>query len=195
MVEDVKRKKKVAPKEPKKQNKVLAIAGRVGIVLGVTILALVIGLYSMLWICCHGPSEKARDLFVGTFLETGALKWIPGLYFSEEEIKEITGNNSREHLDAEVDTDLIQIPDGDGDSEGDEGNSESQYNDNFDENGVQIIEVNGLTFSGKLMIVKDPSKVSVATIYPWSGWDKDKYGVTLDVLVQNAGAIAGREPS
>lgn len=191
MVEDVKRKKKVVTKEPKKQNKALAIAGRVGIVLGVTILALVIGLYSMLWICCHGPSEKARDLFVGTFLETGALKWIPGLYFSKEEIKEITGNNSREHLDAEVDTDLIQIPDGDGDSEGDEGNSESQYNDNFDENGVQIIEVNGLTFSGKLMIVKDPSKVSVATIYPWSGWDKDKYGETLDVLVQNAGAIAG----
>lgn len=191
MVEDVKRKKKVVTKEPKKQNKALAIAGRVGIVLGVTILALVIGLYSMLWICCHGPSEKARDLFVGTFLETGALKWIPGLYFSEEEIKEITGNNSREHLDAEVDTDLIQIPDGDGDSEGDEGNNESQYNDNFDENGIQIIEVNGLTFSGKLMIVKDPSKVSVATIYPWSGWDKDKYGETLDVLVQNAGAIAG----
>ena len=190
MVEEVKRKKRIPAKEPKKQNKVLSIVGKVGIVFGVSILALVVGLYFMLWICCHGPSEKARDLFVGTFLETGALKWIPGLYFSDEEIEKITGNNSREHLDAEVDTDLIQIPDGDKDDD-DENNTESLYNDNFDENGIQIIEVNGLTYSGKLMIVKDPSKVSVATIYPWSGWDKDKYGETLDVLVQNAGAIAG----
>lgn len=189
MVEEVKRKKKNLPKEPKKQNKILTIVGRVGIVLGTTILALVIGLYAMLWICCHGPSEKARDLFVGTFLETGALKFIPGLYFSDEEIEKITNNNSREHLDAEVDTDLIQIPTDDEDGEGDD--TQSEYNDNFDENGVQIIPINGLTYSGKLMIIKDPSKVSVATIYPWSDWNKSKYGVTLDVLVQNAGAIAG----
>lgn len=41
------------------------------------------------------------------------------------------------------------------------------------------------------MMIKDPSKVSVATIYPWSDENKSKYGVTLGELVTNAGAIAG----
>lgn len=36
------------------------------------------------------------------------------------------------------------------------------------------------------MIVKDPSRISLATIYPWR-----EYGVTLDTLVTSNGAIAG----
>ncbi len=180
------------PKRKKKKpaNKVLKIVGRTMAVLGTTVAALVIGLYGMLWICCHGPSEAARDLFVGTFLETGALKFVPSLYFSKEEIKEITSNNSREHIDTDVNPDLIEIPtNGDDNNNDDENNSE--YNDNFDENGVQIIEVSGLTYAGKLMIIKDPSKVSVATIYPWSDDNKSKYGATLDQLVSSSNAIGG----
>lgn len=180
-----------APKRKKrntKGKKIARVIGRVGAVIGTTLAALVIGLYGMLWICCHGPSESARDLFVGTFLETGALKFVPSLYFSKEEIKEITNNNSREHIDAEVDTNLIDIPDNDSE---DDNNDNSEYQDNFDENGIEIIEISGLTYSGKLMIIKDPSKVSVATIYPWSDDNKSKYGVTLDELVESFGAIAG----
>lgn len=184
------------PKRKKKKttNKVLTIVGRALAVLGATVLALVIGLYGMLWICCHGPSESARDLFVGTFLETGALKFVPSLYFSKEEIKEITSNNSREHLDEDVNTELIDIPDKDNDNDANQGNDNPDkpgYNNNFDENGVEIIEIAGLTYAGKLMIIKDPSKVSVATIYPWSDDNKSKYGVTLDKLVSDANAIGG----
>ena len=180
------------PKRKKKKttNKVTQIVGRVLAVLGTTVLALVIGLYGMLCICCHGPSEAARDLFVGTFLETGALKFVPSLYFSKEEIKQITSNNSREHLDEDVDQDLIDIPDKDKPENPDKP-EDPDNKDNFDENGVEIIEIAGLTYAGKLMIIKDPSKVSVATIYPWSDDNKSKYGVTLDKLVSGANAIGG----
>ena len=177
-------------KKKNKQNQVLTIVGRTMSVIGVTLLAVVIGLYGILWICCHGPSKSARDLFVGTFLETGALKFVPSIYFSKAEIEEITGNNSREHLDEEVDTDIIEIPDSDDEENGEVDNG-SEHQDNWDENGIQVIEIAGLTYSGTLMIVKDPSKVSVATIYPWSNDNKDKFGVTLDQLVSGAGAIAG----
>lgn len=181
--------KRVTRKKKKETNKALVIAGRVGIVLGITVLALVLGLYLMLLICCKGPSKSAQNLFVSTFLETGALKFVPSLYFSEKEIEEIVGSNSREQIDDDVDPGLIEIP-SDGDNDNDN-NNDNEYNDNFDENGIQIIEVSGLTFSGKLMVVKDPSKVCVGTIYPWSDDNKSKYGVTLDELVKNSGAIAG----
>lgn len=181
--------KRVTRKKKKETNKALVIAGRVGIVLGITVLSLVLGLYFMLLICCKGPSKSAQNLFVSTFLETGALKFVPSLYFSEKEIEEIVGSNSREQIDDDVDPGLIEIP-SDGDNDNDN-NNDNEYNDNFDENGIQIIEVSGLTFSGKLMVVKDPSKVCVGTIYPWSDDNKSKYGVTLDELVKNSGAIAG----
>lgn len=181
--------KRVTRKKKKETNKALVIAGRVGIVLGITVLSLVLGLYFMLLICCKGPSKSAQNLFVSTFLETGALKFVPSLYFSEKEIEEIVGSNSREQIDDDVDPGLIEIP-SDGDNDNDS-NNENEYNDNFDENGIQIIEVSGLTFSGKLMVVKDPSKVCVGTIYPWSDDNKSKYGVTLDELVKKSGAIAG----
>lgn len=180
--------KRVTRKKKKETNKALVIAGRVGIVLGITVVALVLGLYLMLLICCKGPSKSAQNLFVSTFLETGALKFVPSLYFSEKEIEEIVGSNSREQIDDDVDPGLIDIPGG---NEDENNNKDNEYNDNFDENGIQIIEVSGLTYSGKLMVVKDPSKVCVGTIYPWSDDNKSKYGVTLDELVKNSGAIAG----
>ena len=69
--------------------KVGRIIGRTMAVIGTTLAAVFISLYSMLWIFCHGPSKSARNLFVSTILETGALKFLAGWYFDDEEILEI----------------------------------------------------------------------------------------------------------
>ena len=87
--------------------KVGRIIGRTMAIIGRTLVAVFISLYSMLWIFCHGPSKSARNLFVSTILETGALKFLAGWYFDDEEILEITSNNNMIHNDNEVDTDLI----------------------------------------------------------------------------------------
>ncbi len=177
----------MAVKKKKKGSKVARVIGHTMAVIGSTLAVIFIGLYSTMWIICHGPSVAARDLFVGTIMETGAMKFLANWYFSKDEIVKITSNNSREHNDAEVNTDLIEIP-----SDVDDDNqNNNEYNDDFDENGVEVIEITGRFYSGKMMIIKDPSKVSVATIYPWSDDNKSKYGETLDNIVASAGAIAG----
>lgn len=51
---------------------------------------------------------------------------------------------------------------------------------------IEIVEIEGRSFFAALMIVKDPSRVSLATTYPWK-----EYGVPLDVLVEQSGAVAG----
>ena len=74
--------------------KVGRIIGRVMATIGTTLAAIFIALYSMLWIFCHGPSKSARNLFVSTILETGALKFLAGWYFDKDEILEITSKNN-----------------------------------------------------------------------------------------------------
>lgn len=172
----------------KKKNSVASVIGHIAAVIFATVLMIFLGAYFSIWIFCHGPSTAARDLFVGTFLETGALSFLPSWYFSKEEILEITGNNSMKHNDNEVDTNLIDIP---GDDDDPDKPADSEFQDNFDENGIEIINITGRSYTGKLMIVKDPSKVKLATIYPWSDDNKSKYGITLGELVSSAGAIAG----
>lgn len=183
--------KKDAPKSSKKRT-IGKIIGRGCAIIFSTIFMLFLILYGSMWIFCHGPSTAARDLFVSTMMETGALKFLTKWYFSKEEILEITNKNSMGKLEGDVDTSLIQIdPDKNTDEDDDDDDTELGYEDNFDENGIEIFTVTGRTYMGKVMIVKDPSKVSVGTIYPWSSFSKEKYGSTLDNLVKDNGAIAG----
>ena len=56
-----------------------------------------------LYSICHGPSETARDLFVSTILETGALKFLASWYFTEEEILALTTRNAMSQTMEEVD--------------------------------------------------------------------------------------------
>lgn len=174
-----------------RDRKVARWVWRVFAMLLTTVFMAFVGIYGALWIFCHGPSAAARDLFVSTILETGAMKFLAGWYFDKNEILEITSNNSMGVSDSEVDVDLIRIPSDGEKTDGDAAGEGTAYQDNFDENGIEIIKVTGRSYMGKIMIVKDPSKVRVATIYPWSSSSQEKGGLTLDELVSGSGAIAG----
>lgn len=147
------------------------------------------GLNYTLYSICRGPSDTARDLFVSTILETGALQFLASWYFSEEEILAITNRNAMAQTTEEVNPDLIVIKSGE-DVEGDGENAAEEEFD-FDENGIAIIELTGRAYMAKLMVVKDPSRVKVSTIYPWSDMNHSKNGVTLEELVKKTDAIAG----
>ncbi|MBP5281649.1 MAG: phosphodiester glycosidase family protein [Lachnospiraceae bacterium] len=148
-----------------------------------------VGANYALYSICRGPSETARDLFVSTILETGALKFLASWYFTDEEIMAITNRNAMSQTTEEVNTDLIVIANKGGESEESTQQAEEEFD--FDENGVCIIELTGRAYMAKLMIIKDPSRVKLSTIYPWSDMNHNKNGVTLEELVNKADAIAG----
>ena len=118
--------------------------------------------------------------FVTTILETGQLKFLASWFLSSEEIQEIVDKNSMKALNASVDTALIQV----GGSGSVNVGGESGEEDSGDP--IEIVEVAGANYTGTMMIVKDPARVSLATIYPWR-----EVGVPLDQLVASAGAIGG----
>ncbi len=152
---------------------------RIGLCLLTFLLAVVIILYVSLNMICSETYPSAQRMFVTTILETGQFKFLASLFLSSDEIQAIVDSNSMKELNAEVDTDLIQIGGSGNVNIGGTGGDTEQKD-------IEVIEVSGATYSGTLMIVKDPSRISLATIYPW----KD-VGITLDELVNSNGAIAG----
>lgn len=148
--------------------KALSIIGKVFSFLGITLGMVFIALVLTITLICHGPSESAKELFATTILETGQLKFLANVFLSKDELQKIVDKNSLQEMDDEVDKNLINT----------EGNKEKEL--------IEIHNVSGDGFEGTMMVVNDPSKISLATTYPWS-----EYGKELGVIVDEAGAIAG----
>lgn len=134
------------------------------------ILFLIINLYVMCLIFCYGPSKSARDIFVTTMLETGQMKFVVSLVMDDDSVQKIVDSNSMKTMDEEVDNDLIKVE------------------ENKNQPDIELKEISGNTFFAKMLIIKDPSRVKLASIYDGS-WKT--YGVTLDKLVNDNNAIAG----
>lgn len=168
-------------KNTKKENKPLKICLRVCLCILTFVAVTFAGAYFTLWTICHGPSKAARDLFVSTILETGQMKFLASWYFSEDEILAITDRNGMGKTEEDVNPDLIEIPTID----------ENNGNQEFDIDGIELVEISGRSFFAKLLIINDPSRVKLSTIYPWSDFNKSKYGETLEQLVQRGDYAAG----
>lgn len=142
--------------------------------------AVVVVLYLSLNMLCSDSFPHVQQTFVTTILETGQLKFLASWFLSPEEIQAIVDKNSMKEFNVEIDTNLISAG-----SFGslETGAGEVQADTQAD---IEIVEVAGSTYTGTMMIVKDPSRISLATIYPWK-----ERGVTLDKLVTDNGAIAG----
>ncbi len=145
------------------------------------VLALVLTVFISLSMICSSSFPAAQQMFVTTILETGQLKFLASVFLSPEQIQEIVDKNSMKDLNEAVDTDLIQIG-----STGSISMPDGTTDPTVPQKDIEIVEVSGATYYGTMMIVKDPSRVSLATIYPWRA-----EGVTLDTLVKDAGAIGG----
>lgn len=139
----------------------------------------VIVLFATLKMLCSDAFPNVQNTFVTTILETGQLKFLASWFLSPEEIQAIVDQNSMKAFNVQVDTNLIQ-PGSFGSVNVETGQVSEEMAD------IEIVEVAGGTFTGTMMIVKDPSRVSLATIYPWR-----EYGVTLDTLVKDNNAVGG----
>ena len=140
-----------------------------------TILLLLVVVAGSLKMICSDSNPSAQSKFVTTILETGKLKFLANMFASKNTIRRIIDSNKMEEFNEEIDSSLITIPDS-----GENGGTE-----NGDEKDIEVIDIPGPTYKGTLLIIKDPSRVSVATIYPWR-----EAGETLDVIANSAGAVA-----
>lgn len=105
----------------------------------------------------NGPSETARDKAVMSALQASAVKWAPGLFLTDDVVEQIKQNSTV------VNTDVRPIGDVGGE-DGDDPAKPDRWANAVD--GMYYETINGKTFKGYVLFIKDPSRVSVAT------WDK-----------------------
>ncbi len=165
-------------KERPKTN-VLSVIGKVLAFLMTFIVILAATVFIMMQIFCRG-STASRNTFITTILETGQLKFLASLCLSDEEIAEVVNANSMKDLtDTNVNEALISL----GNNTSGGGSSETPKSDE-----VEIEVIPGLTYKATMMIVHDPSRLSLATIYKGNDQWPDQ-GITLKQFIDNTGAI------
>lgn len=147
--------------------------GRILITILVTVIILVCGIYALMCVLVYGPSKKAGELFVMSVRETSAIGFLADWFYTPEEIEEITRNNSVKEATAVTDTSLVHtVPVTAQETEIPE---------------IEVLDVSGATYTGKLMIIRDPSRVFVGTVPVFGDGDGQK----VDVMCTRYDAVAG----
>ena len=160
--------------------KIKTIVFRFFLILFTVVFIAVSGLIGGILILEYGPSEKARDLFVVSVMETSAAKFLATAFLGEDKVNEILNANSLKTADMSTDTDLVVInpnvnknpsdnttsapSDTTGDSPSNiksiiPGSDEQEVDPDGD--GIDIVDIKGAAFKGKMMIVYDPTRVFV----------------------------------
>lgn len=163
-----------APEASKKARPRRRTAKRVALCVGTVLASVLIFFFSALAMVSYGPSPAARDLFVVSVMETSAAKFLAHMYFSDEEVEQIIADNALVETDEVTDGTLVEIP--------------GEENSEFDRDALEIVDVKGPTFKGKMLIVNDPSRVYVGTP---DAFGPDIPGMRVSEMMERDGAVAG----
>ncbi|MFI3200203.1 MAG: phosphodiester glycosidase family protein [Eubacteriales bacterium] len=136
----------------------------------ITCLFVLLFLYGSLHLIYHSDNEKTKEILTLSLLETSAAKFVPTLFLTQDTIVDIVERNSITYQDVKTDENLIEVEY--------EGNEE-----------IQVVEISGATYKGRMMIINDPSRVYLAT--PDTGFGGSSAGLTVAEYVERDHAVAG----
>ena len=131
---------------------VLRYLGRTVFLLVWTLLLTALVLLGVTYVMEKGPSPTLTEMFCRSMRETSALRWVPTVFLTEAEADSYK-TVVTEDVDTEaVNTSLIHIAAGD-----------EQVSEQTGEPALQLIDIAEGRVKGKLLIVKDPSRIILGT--------------------------------
>ncbi len=154
--------------------------GRICVSIGTVLLLAVVFVVGAILVVSFGPSETASNLFINSAMESSVGRIIVPMILGEEEAEKIAAENQVEQTTEITDTDLIVIP---------EKTDNTENTENTDEEIVEPIElipVTEETYNGYVVLIHDPSRVSVGVSGPFGpGYS----GKTVEAMAESAGAL------
>ena len=155
---------------------VLRHAGRLVFFLLWTVLLTAIVLLGVIYVMEKGPSPTLTATFCRSMRETSAIRWIPNIFLTDAQIDAMKSENTEDVETQAVNTSLIHIAAGDPDESADESAP-----------GLELIDISDGTVKGKLLIVRDPSRVILGV----SNNLGRQAGLQLTDLVAKYNGVAG----
>jgi len=179
-----------------------------------TVLAVVLLFaYSVMWLLVNGPSPSAKRLFVLSVKETSAAGFLADLFLSENEISEILSSAAVDAEDEELDYSLVKLPSTELADENADVRDESTEvtqapapetetvsapsapaeiaptteTEDFTA-GIEVVDVAGQTFNGKMMIIADPKRVFVGVP---DSYGENSSGLSVAAMIEKYDCIAG----
>ena len=178
-----------------------------------TVAVSILTLYLLMWLLCNGPSVTARNTFVATMLETGGMKFVVSWYLPEEDVLAII--NSRHaaddaaaryaalltpseqqagsytaSTDHSVSADASSAASSSSVRIGDGITTSAVPSEINEINDVGLIPISGRTFDAQLLVIRDPSRIAIATSYPWSSIERERNGLTTGEYCNTFDALA-----
>ncbi len=144
--------------------------GRLFAVVGVTVLALFILLIGTITLFCYGPSPTARDLFTTTLVQSDTWAFIPRLFLPTSQVQEIVENNTV--LPTVAVTDATR--------------PFAERNKDIALDTVELLNIEGSLYAGKLLIIHDPSRLSLIAAPSFE--DDDRY--TIEAVMDMGNPVA-----
>ena len=156
---------------------VLRHAGRIAFFILWTVLLTAVVLLGVIYVMEKGPSPTLTATFCRSMRETSAIRWIPNIFLTDAEIDALKSERTEDTQTEPVNTSLIHIAAAEQvDAAADDG-----------ESALQLIDISEGMVKGKLLIVKDPSRVILGT----SDNLGRQAGMQLTELVGKYGGVAG----
>ena len=129
----------------------------------------------------NGPSPAARDVLTMSLLEASATKWVPGVFLGDQVVDQIQNGGTELFEEEVLDSQPIHI------------NTDTSLTANADEwkdfpDGIRIEEVHGATYNAYVMIVRDPSRVYLATSS--AQFSMSVPGTRITEQIEKEGAVA-----
>lgn len=133
----------------------------------------IIFIYGCLSVVYRSDNVKTKDILTLSLLETSAAYFLPSIFLNEQEISQIIQSNTVKLTTEQTDTSLVEIS--------------KELTET--EKEIELIEVSGATYKGRMLVIPDPSRVYLAT--PTWGFEHSNGGMTVEDMVARDDAIAG----
>ena len=164
-------------KKKKKKRRKKHIFGRFLAFLGLTLLCVIATLAGIVYVSLKGPSPTLTGTVCNSLRETSALRWIPGLFLTQEELDSYLLKSTEDMETEQVNTSLIHIAEARQREEN--GEEEIPY--------LELVDIAYGTCRGKLLIIREPKSVILGT----SGRFGRDPGLQLTEMVAKYNGLAG----
>ncbi len=169
---------KTTKKQPQKKHKlrikasIRRVSRKTMLVVLTVVLTVCLAGYLAVLIVLKGPSPTFTNLVVSTMMETRRGDKIAHMFFSDAELASITSQNNVSS------SNTVTL------------SSDEPYNiPESEKDNIEVIDISGGTYQGKLMIVRDPSRIQLG-VNTLMG-DDAASGFLVEEFVAAEGAIAG----